>query len=1749
MTLIRCVQGSLHQGSKLFRNPGVQCTVIAYVALLTIFRHHYDDYLFDPSHLNAHDIDGFVINGNQMYEEIIRDNSYAPGHLVAHDELPSLLNVGEGIIESSIYYEMLYGIVGETEYDVGTGAISIYDALDTGMQISDYLLCTVNDMTFAIIHINDMYYILDSHSRDVQGNIATYGSAVLLQFNDISSMLEYLHRIYFAYHFNISPVIPMVMVNNSPEISHNNSNTAVDRENELDGISKIISNNNSTQMSPSDSNRVTDGKSNLNRNSRILSDEIDKYTLLNVEQYRTVYSENHTYSCSKPKRKKLSHKKSLRGESCGIPSFCSKQGFGCLSQYDGFVAAEIEVSSYSTANLFEESKKNDCIYIDKKEKYDAFNFKRSIESAPTSHCDSCDKFLFDSQVYSLSVISETLNKLQLTVDSKLCRYCMTKIKAGKIPCTNSQFNNLDPGEIPLCLKQLSLMEKRLISKIHVFLTIIFLPGGQFAERGLSIDFPVNLEESISKLPHEFSKCNIIAVTYGENTDLKPTHLVKKKTVSQCLRWLQKNNPLYKNVTIDLKHLHDKSDIDDSRVKDFSDFEEYGVVNIDNSVPDININKVINSDIPVLKLLKCKSNPINAYDKMQGEESAFPYLFPYGINGFRHSRPINIDMSNYFKHRLQYKDGRFRRDVPYMMHALNYVEYQRLINAINIHMRMRKSKKITAKDVKNIDTNHDLLQNSYMFMKNIRGTAAYWKNNLQNLLCMFQTLGTPSIFLTLSANDHWPDLISTLNGCEYVGNHAGCTVRGDPYMTAFHFQRRFESLLKNIICGSVRPLGKVTDYFTRIEFQNRGSPHVHMFLWIENFHSVFENQNELILYIDKTISTSGKDENAKQYQTHCHTDYCMRKFGKCRFGFPFRQCIETKLINNVDISTETSLRGRFYELRRLSRDAYINAYNPTILKYWQANMDIQIIGNAQSAAYYVCAYLCKSEPEDLKLALANVINNLEENCIQRTRMAKIGCCVLKTRKLSAQEAAYRLSGLPLIKCSRSFLFVSTKQQSDRYRVLKPKTIRDELSDNSTDIFISNILDYYRFRPIELGNVCLYQFARWYTKCEKPKTSSEKGRGRKAEARLQLLHPFDDIYIRKRVKFIVVRFPNIPIHTDAYFFHLLMAYLPHRIESDVFQNEDTNKEPYTNARDAFMAKKEDMDLSNLQTVSVINEIENAVRFIRCTQIELASHFNPCTVETDTNNIEIMANVSFPPQQNDLDSVESTLFENDSKMTNTYMNDSSDYLHNLDISSMSYSDLQNKMKTLTTDQQNVMMHVMQHYRSKKREPLHMFISGGGGVGKSYLTKLIINWLQICTSSMIGVDPVVVCAPTGTAAKNILGKTVHSALHIPVQHGKQPEYLQLNAKTLKKLRQIFKLVHTIIIDEISMVSSVMLEHIHRRLCAIKDNEEKFGGLNVIVVGDFFQLRPVRGKFPFENNYLWKTTFKPFFLNKNVRQLKDSKYASLLCRARLGVLTKQDVALLNSRILTVPEDEKRNILHLYPKNKQVKAHNDMMQNSFKNRSIFTIPAKHYFSQNDICPKEMVQNELIPDDDRDAGGLINVLKVSIGTRIMLIRNIYTSQGLVNGAMGYVEEIERNNIEANISLIYVKFDDPEIGKQFQNCSYQNAIPIEPICQEFYCKGRVIIREQFPLIPAWACTIHKVQGASLDKVAVSIGNDVFEKGMAYVALSRVKELRGLYLLSFNSNKVRPYEKALIENSRLQLLSTVPDKEDMKQKLQQD
>ena len=160
-----------------------------------------------------------------------------------------------------------------------------------------------------------------------------------------------------------------------------------------------------------------------------------------------------------------------------------------------------------------------------------------------------------------------------------------------------------------------------------------------------------------------------------------------------------------------------------------------------------------------------------------------------------------------------------------------------------------------------------------------------------------------------------------------------------------------------------------------------------------------------------------------------------------FDYPKNASDTTHLKRNIDVGN----KARFYVLRRAQGAEMINPYNSSLLRAWGANMDIQMVGSVYGAAEYVCHYMCKDEPQQLRQLIATNLDKLPHNSTQRQRLLKIGNTLISHRILSAQEAVYRTTGLHLRGSTRSTIFINTSKPDKRVKILKSTLQLRELDE--------------------------------------------------------------------------------------------------------------------------------------------------------------------------------------------------------------------------------------------------------------------------------------------------------------------------------------------------------------------------------------------------------------------------------------------------------------------------------------------------------------------------------------------------------------------------------------------------------------------------------------------------------------------------------------------------------------------------------
>ena len=412
---------------------------------------------------------------------------------------------------------------------------------------------------------------------------------------------------------------------------------------------------------------------------------------------------------------------------------------------------------------------------------------------------------------------------------------------------------------------------------------------------------------------------------------------------------------------------------------------------------------------------------------------------------------------------------------------------------------------------------------------------------------------------------------------------------------------------------------------------------------------------------------------------------------------------------------------------------------------------------------------------------------------------------------------------------------------------------------------------------------------------------------------------------------------------------------------------------------------------------------------------------------------------------------------------------------------------------------------------------------------------------------------APTGKAAFNINGRTVHSAFFLPVSQGYKV-YKPLDTEKLNTLRVKYRNLSVVFIDEVSMVGHDMLNFINLRLQQIMGTTKVFGGVSMILIGDLCQLQPVGDGWIFNDltsaygplaTNLWKHYFSMYELTEIMRQKDDQSFAMLLNRLREGKQTDADIDLLKERVCSKERaQELIELPHLFTTNKMVDDYNRSLYNKCQKEKLM-IPAMDTVT-GDLA--QSVKDKLvltISADPTRTAGLLNPLNVGIGLRYEVVANIAVEDGLTNGAGCVLKKIERKMDTTNRpSILWVQFDNENIGKD-QRRSYRrfytNNIdkqwtPLFDIKRNFSVRKNVnAMRIQFPLRPAGAKTVHKAQGETLKDVVIHLGATRREH-IHYVALSRATNISNLHILELNENKIASSPSVAKEMARLRDDSSV-------------
>lgn len=407
--------------------------------------------------------------------------------------------------------------------------------------------------------------------------------------------------------------------------------------------------------------------------------------------------------------------------------------------------------------------------------------------------------------------------------------------------------------------------------------------------------------------------------------------------------------------------------------------------------------------------------------------------------------------------------------------------------------------------------------------------------------------------------------------------------------------------------------------------------------------------------------------------------------------------------------------------------------------------------------------------------------------------------------------------------------------------------------------------------------------------------------------------------------------------------------------------------------------------------------------------------------------------------------------------------------------------------------------------RKGRSFFITGKAGTGKTTLLKKIVAECRANGKN------IAVTAPTGVAAKNAEGQTLHTmfglstAMYIPGKMRMRYRLDDAREKVVKKL-------DVLIIDEISMVRCDLLDMVDLTLQHYKGNKNPFGGIQVVFFGDLFQLPPVvtdedeehlyshyDNQYFFSSDVITKHPFPLLELNKVHRQ-EDPIFVNILNHIREGKYLASDREILNRRLKPGYEpSEKESAVYLRTRNNKVWGHNKGKLDTLPGDEV---PFTAYI--DGIFPKEQ-----FPTDFE--------LKLKIGAKVMLLRNDHDGLKYVNGTQGVISSIYDGMIRVKTDegeLITVERSTWELYSYVYN---KETKTIDPIVIGSFT--------QFPLKLAWAVTIHKSQGMTFDKAIVD-AKQAFAPGQVYVALSRCRSLEGLTLTTRISERDIKVDPIVVE-----------------------
>lgn len=396
---------------------------------------------------------------------------------------------------------------------------------------------------------------------------------------------------------------------------------------------------------------------------------------------------------------------------------------------------------------------------------------------------------------------------------------------------------------------------------------------------------------------------------------------------------------------------------------------------------------------------------------------------------------------------------------------------------------------------------------------------------------------------------------------------------------------------------------------------------------------------------------------------------------------------------------------------------------------------------------------------------------------------------------------------------------------------------------------------------------------------------------------------------------------------------------------------------------------------------------------------------------------------------------------------------------------------------------------------EGRNLCLSGAAGVGKSYLINALFIFLQEQKVSAART------ATTGVAAFNVGGQTIHSWAGLGLAD-EDAESIIEKVRKKSKVKERIKATTILFIDEVSMCKADLLDKLNLVMQAIRYSIAPFGGVQIIASADFLQLAPIwkgdeHKAFAFDARSWKDATIQTFILKEVVRQ-SDNDFIHLLNAIRIG--DTSNLSLLKSRIdATFPQDGIEPV-RIFCKNVDVERVNKERLDQIPS------PVKIFIAKDSGMPHHIdAFNKNCPASEK--------LELKLGAQVMLLANLDTEAGFVNGSIGLVTAFGPQGITVKFKHGTIIIDHHVWEMKEQEVGMDHRIRYKVVAS----------RTQIPLKCCWSVTTHKAQGSTLDRAIIDM-NEAFSSGMVYVALSRVRDLESLSIVDFPTSAIQVNQQCL-------------------------